>query len=150
MCFELNSTIKASNANLHIFRNKQELPLYLKIHGVQRVQVCLQKIHVMHMTNIFTSFQKKRNFGSVRDNRPDRSTRPVCPGRHQKQQFIIQMSITLAQIYLNKFKRVHNTEQHTLQASSPQTIAKYELLQFQSTEMVTGQTGPTDRLDQSC
>ena len=116
------------------YLNKQELPIYLRIHGVQRVKVCLQKIHVMHMTRIFTSFQKKRKFGSVKAHRSDRSNRPVCPGRHQKQQFTIQLSITLAQIYLNKFKRVHNTEQHTLQASSPQTIAKYELLQFQSTE----------------
>ena len=38
-----------------------------------RVQVCLQKIYVMHMTKIFTSFQKKRKFGSVRADRSDRS-----------------------------------------------------------------------------
>ena len=30
-----------------------------------KVQVCLQKIHVMHMTIIFTLFQKKRKGGFV-------------------------------------------------------------------------------------
>ena len=85
-------------------------PLIFQNSWGARVQVCLQKIHVMHMTRIFTSFQNKRKFGSVRADRSDWSTRPVCPGRHQNQQFIIQMSIILAQINLDKFKTVHNTE----------------------------------------
>ena len=72
MCFELNSTIKASNATLHIFKQIGAPPISQNSWGA-RVQVCLQKIYVMHMTKIITSFQKKRKFGSVRADRSDRS-----------------------------------------------------------------------------
>ena len=55
--------------------------------------MCLQKIHVMHMTKIFTSFQKKRKFGFVRADRSDWSV--LADTENNNSSF--NLSITLAQ-----------------------------------------------------
>ena len=47
--------------------------------------------------NRFISKERKMVLSGA--DRSDRSLRPVCPGRHQNKNFIIQISTTLAQIH---------------------------------------------------
>ena len=77
MCFELNSTIKASNANLHIFKQIGAPPKSQNSWGAKSANVSTKDTRDAYDKNIhFISKEKEIWFGQ------GLPVRPVRPGRH--------------------------------------------------------------------
>jgi hypothetical protein len=116
LCFELNFKMLASNANSTNLEEKAcELPLYLRISGVQHVLATKIKT-VMHMAWQELHKEKCRLFGQGRSDRgcrPVRPPSPFSPQKHSSNNPCITNYHICHLRYINKFYTLNSTHTNT-------------------------------------
>ena len=135
------------------YLNKQELPLYLRIHGVQKCMcACKNTTRDAHdKKDHFNQNEEKHGSIWCRPIRPVAQTgQTVLPQTASQNELHHPLCIKIAQIHLDNINKIHYTQQHTLQVLNSMRDRLrncYRLAELQKWE--TGQTGLPDRLDQS-